>query len=188
MKLRIFIIFLSLLLIGSFVLLQTRFFWDALNPIFYRHLLNQNAGIYKIDPLLIAAIIQTESKFYAKAESEAGAIGLMQIMPATGREIAKKLNLTNFHENDLYVPEINIRIGCYYIYELRREFGDDLVAILAGYNAGKGKVRAWKVSKGRLEVDFIPFSETRNFVRLVLSNYRRLKFMQKIKQIVTFYR
>lgn len=187
MKQRFFIFFISFLIIGTFAIVQTRFFWDLLNPIFYRNLLNQNAGIYKIDPLLIAAIIQTESKFYSKAESEAGAIGLMQIMPATGREIAGKLNLTNFHERDLYVPEINIRIGCHYIYELRKEFGNDLVAILASYNAGKRNVRSWKVSKGRLEVAYIPFSETRVFVQSVLFNYRRLKFMQKIKQLVTFF-
>lgn len=165
-------------------IINTNYFWNILNPIFYRDLLNKNAAVYKIDPLLVAAIIKVESKFLPGAQSPVGAIGLMQIMPQTGREIADKLGIDNFTQRDLYIPEINIELGFYYLNDLKKEFGPDLVATLASYNAGKNNVKNWKGKNAKLSIEQIPFKETRNFTKSVLRTYRHLKFMQKIKQLL----
>ncbi len=174
------------IIIALAVLINTNFFWNKINPIFYGDILNQYAGRYKIDPLLIAAIIKVESKFWTHAKSPVGAIGLMQIMPETGREVARKLKLNDFHDHDLYVPEINIRIGCYYLDEIRKECGDDQVAMLASYNAGKNIVKAWKNGSQSLGIDQILYKETKNFVIQVQRTYKQLKLVQRIKKMITF--
>jgi soluble lytic murein transglycosylase len=186
MKKRNQLIIIATAMIFGAVLVNTNYFWNKINPIFYGDILNKYAGRYKIDPLLVAAIIKVESKFWTHAQSPVGAIGLMQIMPETGREIAGKLKIYNFHDHDLYVPEINIEIGCYYLDELMKECSDDQVAILASYNAGKNIVKSWKGGSQQLDIDQIPYRETKNFVTQVQKTYKRLKLMQKIKQIITF--
>ena len=84
MKVKYQITLVFTVLIGLLVLINISYFWNILNPIFYRDIINKNASKYKIDPLLVAAIIQVESKYLPKAQSPVGAIGLMQIMPVTG--------------------------------------------------------------------------------------------------------
>lgn len=179
-------IVIAILLLAGLLLINTNYFWNKLNPIFYGDILNKYAGRYKIDPLLVASIIRVESKFWKHAQSPVGAIGLMQIMPETGREIAAKLKFANFHPHDLYVPEINIEIGCFYLNELKMDCGDDQIALLASYNAGKNLVKNWKRGKQQLEIDQIRYKETRNFVKSVSYTYERLKFMQQLKQMITF--
>ena len=186
MKKRTSFVIIFIFMILGLVLINTNYFWNKLTPVFYVDILNKYAGIYKIDPLLVAAIINVESKFWTHAQSPVGAIGLMQIMPETGREVAGKLRINNFHDHDLYVPEINIRIGCYYLDEIRKECGDDQIAWLASYNAGKNLVKTWKQPGQPLEVGQIPYKETRNFVKQVLYNHKRLKLVQRIKQLITF--
>lgn len=185
MKKQNLFIIIAILVLASLGLINTNYFWNKLNPIFYGDVLNKYAGRYRIDPLLVASIIKVESKFWTHAQSPVGAIGLMQIMPETGREVAAKLKITNFQPHDLYVPEINIEIGCYYLDELKKECGADQVALLASYNAGKNLVKNWKTGDKPLEINQIPYKETRNFVKSVLHTYQRLKLMQKLKQIIT---
>ncbi|MBI5554792.1 MAG: lytic transglycosylase domain-containing protein [Elusimicrobia bacterium] len=184
MKKRNRFIISAILVLAGILWLSTNYFWNKLNPIFYGDILNKYAGRYKIDPLLVAAIIKVESKFWAQAQSPVGAIGLMQIMPETGRDVAGKLGIANFQPPDLYAPEINIEIGCYYLDELKMECGADQVALLASYNAGKNLVKSWKTGNKPLEIDQIPYQETRNFVKSVLYTYQRLKLMQKLKQLI----
>ncbi|MDD5259558.1 MAG: lytic transglycosylase domain-containing protein [bacterium] len=186
MKKRAIFIIIAIVIVLGLVLLNTNLFWNKVNPIFYGDILNKYAGVYKIDPLLIAAIINVESKFRTHAQSPVGAIGLMQIMPETGREVAKKLKLSNFYDHDLYVPEINIRIGCFYLDEIRKECGADQVAMLASYNAGKNIVKTWKSGSQQLEISQIPYKETRNFISQVQQTYKRLKLVQRIKKLITF--
>ena len=188
MKKRNFIIAIVLALFLLVALINTNIFWNTLNPVFYNDLLNEYGEIYQIDPLLVAAFIRVESKFSPYARSQVGAIGLMQIMPVTGKEIATKLRIDNFQPRDLYVPEINIEIGFYYLNELKKEFGDDQVAILASYNAGRTNVRYWMGKDTKLTVAKIPFRETRNFTRSVLSTYRHLQYLRQIKNLVTIRR
>lgn len=102
----------------------------------------------KIDPFLVAAIIKNESGFDPKAVSAVGAVGLMQIMPETGRWIAEQMGLENYHDNDLYQTKKNIRMGCWYIGELEHEFQRNLALIMIAYNAGRGQTKAWMEENG----------------------------------------
>lgn len=96
-----------------------------------------------VDPFLIAAIIKNESNFKHKAVSGVGAVGLMQIMPETGRWIAEQMGLENYHDDDLYLTKTNIRMGCWYIGELDHEFKHNLALVMIAYNAGRGQTRQW---------------------------------------------
>lgn len=112
----------------------------ALAPFRYRELVKYYAEKNGLDWLLVSSIIYHESKFRYLAESKKGARGLMQIMPKTGFEIAKKMGLKDFSSDYLFRPRINIEIGCFYFNGLLREFNNDIRLALAAYNAGKGSV------------------------------------------------
>ena len=163
------------------------FLWDAtrgiraieslVRPVIHKELVNRYAGIYKEDPLFVTALIKVESNFIRKAKSSRGAVGLMQIMPMTGSEIAAELKVPGYGPGDLERPEVNIRFGFHYLSKLRKEFGEDDVAVLAAYNAGPKNAREW-ISQSRsvrLAFSGIPFPETRRFAEDVLSTYGWLK-------------
>ena len=125
-----------------------------------------------IDPFLVAAVIKNESEFKPGAVSPAGAIGMMQIMPETGEWIAKQMGLNNYNVDDLYNPGINIRMGCWYLSELKYEFRDNLLLMMMAYNAGRGNTHGW-MSANRWDYTFgdvtrIPYPESRNYVAAVL--------------------
>jgi soluble lytic murein transglycosylase len=130
---------------------------------------------YNIDPYLVFAIIRAESKYQTGAESSVGARGLMQIMPETAQWISGQLGMTNFDPDRLHDPKINIRMGCWYLSNLNKEFEGRTPIIIAAYNAGRGKVKEWIVNEkwdGSAEnLDEIPFPETRQYVHNVLKNY-----------------
>lgn len=126
----------------------------------------------KIDPFLVAAIIKNESGFNHKAVSQAGAVGLMQIVPETGEWIAKEMKLPNYTTNRLYETQTNIRMGCWYIGELDAEFKHNLTLIMIAYNAGRGQTKVWMQDNG-WDYKFndpakIPYPETREYVQKVL--------------------
>lgn len=174
------------------ILVQSDWFWDTISPVYYKDLVYKYAKKYEIDPFLASAIIKVESSFYSSAQSPKGAIGLMQIMPATGREIAAKLNLRPFCISDLYDPGINIQIGLYYFVMLKKEFNDNLYLTLAAYNGGPRNVKKWlaqnrissQISKEDLKN--IPFKETRLFVQSVIWNYEWFKTINKIRELLQF--
>jgi soluble lytic murein transglycosylase len=129
-----------------------------------------HARHYRLDPALLAAVIEQESKFEAGARSRTGAIGLMQLQPATAEGIALRTGGSRFHVSDLYDPEINVRYGAWYLRHLLDKYGDERTA-LAAYNAGQENVDRWRQRGGGIE-----FSETRAYVRRVerlKSIYRR---------------
>jgi soluble lytic murein transglycosylase len=117
-----------------------------------------HAANYDIDPTLLAAVIEQESKFRADAKSSAGAIGLMQLLPDTAKGIAIHTGGSKFVLSDLYNPEINIRYGAWYLHHLMQRYGDERTA-LAAYNAGQQNVDRW-----RAEGKGIEFPETRAYV------------------------
>jgi peptidoglycan lytic transglycosylase len=117
-----------------------------------------HAHNYDLDPALLAAVIEDESKFDAGAKSSAGAIGLMQLQPATAKGIALRTGGTKFVLSDLYNPEINVRYGAWYLHHLLLKYGDERVA-LAAYNAGQENVDRW-----RAEGVGVQFPETRAYV------------------------
>jgi peptidoglycan lytic transglycosylase len=134
-------------------------------PLDYRPIVTGHARNYKIDPALLAAVIDVESKFRADARSQSGAIGLMQLMPATAHGIAVHTGGTRFQTSDLYDPEINVRYGAWYLRHLLDKYGDEKTA-LAAYNAGQENVDRW-----RADGSGIGYSETRAYV----SRVERLK-------------
>jgi len=154
-------------------------FWHWYYPLEYREAIYQNANNFAIDPLLIAAIIRVESKFDANAQSARGARGLMQIMPETGAWVAAKIGIENYNDVMLLDPEINIKIGTWYLANLSQEFDHDLIIVLAAYNGGRGNVRKWLEKEdwdGRHEtIKDIPFPETKEYIWRVLRDYERYK-------------
>ena len=129
---------------------------------------------------LVAALIAQESTFDPKARSAANAWGLMQIVPATGRRLARSVGIRRFSTSMLTNPETNIRLGTLHFSRLVRQFGGTHYA-LASYNAGENRVVRWKAERPGIEqdefIDDIPFPETQNYVKRILGtaeDYRRL--------------
>ena len=106
----------------------------VLYPTKFENIVVKNAREYLLEPALVYAVIKTESNFDEKAKSKSNALGLMQILPTTADWIAKELNVS-FNESDLFVPEVNVRFGCFYLKYLYDKFGDTDV-VVAAYNAG----------------------------------------------------
>ena len=128
-----------------------------------------------MDPLLIYSIIKAESNFDINAKSNSNAIGLMQLMLSTAQEIGESLGIEKMTEEKLYSPEINIEIGVKYLKSLLEKYNNYNLALIA-YNAGMGNLDTW-LEKGIIDeqgknIDGIPFSETRNYVRKTLQNYK----------------
>lgn len=149
-------------------------------PLDYWPLLKGNAQAHGLDPFIVAALAAQESTFDAQIRSSANAIGLMQIIPPTGRRLARQVGLRNFSERSLENPEINARLGAKYFGDLVKEFGGYHFA-LAGYNAGEHRVRRWNEEAPGLPqdewIDNIPYPETQNYVKRILGtadDYRRL--------------
>ncbi|NMB46643.1 MAG: lytic transglycosylase domain-containing protein [Firmicutes bacterium] len=143
-------------------------------PFLYREIIVECADRERLDPALVAAVTRVESRFYPRARSEQGALGLMQLMPETAEAAAVELGLS-FEREYLYDPQYNIRLGSWYLAQLLREFGD-LKPALAAYNGGQGNVRTW-LGTGIWDGSYnnlhqIPFAETREFVRRVFRDYR----------------
>ncbi|MGA2184201.1 MAG: transglycosylase SLT domain-containing protein [Bryobacteraceae bacterium] len=155
--------------------------WKLAFPIPFREALEQNARLSALDPYLVAALIRQESEFNPRAVSHSKAYGLTQILPGTGRQLSRKMNLRGFRTAMLYAPEVNLRLGTFYLRLLLDQLQGHWEETLASYNAGKGRVTQWL---GRAQfnepaefVESIPIAETRNYVQSVLRNadvYRRL--------------
>jgi len=146
---------------GAFVYLQrTEPPWYARlwYPLRYTSIVRAHAANYDLNPALLAAVIEQESKFRADAKSSAGAIGLMQLLPATAEGIAIHTGGSKFVVSDLYDPEINVRYGAWYLHHLMQKYGDERTA-LAAYNAGQQNVDGW-----RAQGEGIQFAETRSYV------------------------
>ena len=111
-----------------------------------------------LDPALLAAVIDTESKFNADARSSAGAVGLMQLTPATAEGIAQYTHGSKFQLSDLDNPDINVRYGTYYLRLLLNKYGNERLA-LAAYNAGEANVDRWQAAH-----EGIQFADTRAYV------------------------
>ena len=154
--------------IGAFTYLQrTEPAWWARiwYPLRYQAIVRGHAQHYRLNPALLAAVIEQESKFNASARSSTGAIGLMQLQPATAKGIAIHTGGNDFVLADLDNPEINVRYGSWYLRHLLDKYHDERLA-LAAYNAGQANGDDWR-SKG----EDIQFSETRAYV----SRVERLK-------------
>jgi soluble lytic murein transglycosylase len=144
------------------------------------------SGANGVDPFLVAAIIREESQYDWRAVSRVGAIGLMQVMPATANAVAQQHRLPSLSREDLFDREINIRIGARYVEQLFTQFAGNVVQTIAAYNAGPIVVGSWVATyQGRSEdefVELIQYQETRQYVKRVLRSYKeylRLAGVQK---------
>jgi soluble lytic murein transglycosylase len=150
--------------LGAFVYLQhTEPPWYA--RLWYPLRYSTNVRVYarqdNLDPALLAAVIESESKFNPGARSSAGAIGLMQLTPATAKGIAQYTGGSRFRLSDLTNPDINMRYGAWYLGHLLAKYGNERLA-LAAYNAGQDNVDRWQ----REHVG-IQFNETKDYVAKV---------------------
>jgi|GEM_PF-1411779 soluble lytic murein transglycosylase len=157
--------------------------WIWFRPVLHKNIINKYAGLYKCDPLWIMAIIKTESGFLPRAQSPRGALGLMQMLPSTARDIAPEIGVQIQADDDLKDPDVNLHLGVYYVSKLEQMFSDDENAVLSAYNAGPGITREWLKGKPMLELDDIAYPETRKFVRNVNRTYGYLKMVQGWKYL-----
>ncbi len=137
-------------------------------PLHYTATIRERAATEKLDPALLAAVIYQESKFRPTVQSDAGAIGLMQVTPATAQGIAERTGGTAFTVDDLKDPTINIRYGTWYLHDLFAKYGGNERLVLAAYNAGQGNVDRWQQAG-----EAIQFPETRAYVD-------RVEHLQKV--------
>jgi len=155
--------------------------YRLLYPRHYEDALAAEARAIGVDPLVVAALIRQESAWNAGARSRVGARGLMQVMPATGRLIARQLGVRGWRVDHLDEPALNLRFGTFYLGQVLQRFNGDLVRALAAYNAGPGRVPLWSVGRAaddpELFIERIGFKETRDYVRTIQRNvalYRAL--------------
>src|SRR5882724_11439153 len=156
-------------------------FWELLFPLpFRRDLVNQSSAS-DLDPHIVAGLVRQESEFNPRVISPARAYGLTQIVPATGRQLARKAGIRGYSTNMLFQPATNLRLGTAYLRSLLDQWGGKWEETLASYNAGKSRVLEW-ITWGNFQepaefVETIPFTETREYVQSVLRNaaaYRRI--------------
>ncbi|HTB22978.1 MAG TPA: lytic transglycosylase domain-containing protein [bacterium] len=175
-------------LFSTLFLWRSDFFWNALSPVTNKAVLYRLSGQTKVDPLLLAAIVRAESGFDPAAQSSRGALGLMQLMPATARQMAGELKFNYQDQDDLYTQDINLTLGAFYFARQLKTFHGNLVLALAAYNAGPAKVLTWGLSTwGRDQDDLIaaiPLPATRSYVRHVLWYYRQFKKLQSVKRFL----
>ena len=155
--------------------------WEALFPRPWWSNLKKYAAENQLDPYLVAALIRQESEFNPAAVSRADAIGLMQLLPVTGKRMAHELQVRRYSVGMLADPSINVQFGTRYFRQLMEKFDGNLEAALAAYNAGVDRVQEWRSSGNFREpaefVESIPFTETREYVQAILRNasiYHRL--------------
>jgi soluble lytic murein transglycosylase len=142
-------------------------------PLAYRYFVKQSQQASELPKYIINAVMREESKIRHEVESRAGAVGLMQLMPQTARYLNKFLKLKG--ELDLKKPEVNIKIGAFYLKRLFKRYKGNLYHILAAYNAGPTNANRW-IKKANIEqekyfLESISYSETRNYVKRVLKSF-----------------
>jgi soluble lytic murein transglycosylase len=142
-------------------------------PVLERETLIESSKQNGLDPVLVASLIRQESNFNPKATSPVGARGLMQVMPAVGRTLAKSKGIEGYNDDSLYDPAVNIRLGTAHLSGLFRRTSS-IERVLAAYNAGESRVTRWMTKTGAQDpevfIERIPFVETRDYVRSIVRN------------------
>lgn len=166
-------------------------------PQVYREAIEEQAKKQNLSPYLVRSLIRQESAFGIKARSSSNALGLMQLIPPTAQEVAQDLGLSNLEvPEDLYVPDVNIRLGTHYIAKMVRKFGGNVPLALAAYNAGPSRVQAFVQARTQMQkqvtspssdyneeiwFDELPWFETSFYVKAILRNVILYKLLDKSK-------
>ena len=158
-----------------------REYWEALFPRPYWSDLKKFSVANGLDPYLVASLIRQESEFNPIAVSRANAVGLMQLLPRTGKLVAHQVSMKRYNPSQLYTPTVNLELGTHYFRGMVDQFGGSFEQALAAYNAGSDRVVEW-MGQGKYRdpaefVESIPFTETREYVQAILRNtsvYRQL--------------
>ena len=178
---KIFTVFLAVLCLVCFILLRASDYHPSAQV---AQLILINAERYKLQPELLQAVIEVESKYDEKAVSHVGAVGAMQLVPTTARWIAQE---SGTPYGDLKAPAINIPLGAWYLRYLINKYHGNLELALAAYNAGRGNVDTWIREKNWPDdfndIDAIPFPETQGFVTQVIRIKEELKKKHEIQKL-----
>ena len=151
--------------------------WSGAFPMGYQTII-QSFVPQHVDSFLVAGLIREESLYSARVVSRVGAIGLMQLMPATAKRVAQQLNLSDskYEPDRLYQPKHNIQLGTHYLGQLLDEYQGNLIYSVAAYNAGPQAVQRWMAKNGHRPpdefVELIGYRETRGYVKRVVGSYR----------------
>lgn len=139
----------------------------------YREELQGHLREHGLEEAWVYGLMRQESRFVTQAKSNVGAAGLMQIMPATARWVARKLGMKNYRESLIHQLDTNLKLGTFYMKTVLSWFDNSPVLASAAYNAGPGRARVWRADKpleGAIYAETIPFDETRDYVKKVMSN------------------
>jgi soluble lytic murein transglycosylase len=170
-------IFLMIIVLNIFNIARIYF------PLYYSSHILKYSSKYNLNPYFVTAVIKTESNFRPEAKSNKNAYGLMQITSSTGEWAAKEMKIEGFHQEQLIDPEFNIKMGCWYLDNLKKEFSGNMDLVLAAYNGGRGNVQKWLAdtehSKDGKNLHYIPFKETDKYVKRVKVYYNIYKFLYK---------
>ena len=149
-----------------------------LYPLKYSEYVQKYAEEYNMDKYMVYAIIKAESNFDENAKSSSNAIGLMQIMKTTALETANKMDF-EVTEEELFKPEINIKIGLKYFTYLLNHYNNNYPLAIIAYNAGMGNVDSWikngTIKEDGTDIENVPYKETNNYVRKILRDYEIYK-------------
>ena len=151
-----------------------RVYWEALFPRPYWTDLKRFSVANGLDPYLVASLIRQESEFNPLAVSRANAVGLMQLLPKTGKVVAHQVDLKRYNPTQLFTPAVNLQLGTRYFRGMVDKFGGSFENALAAYNAGSDRVEEW-MGQGKYRdsaefVESIPFTETREYVQAIMRN------------------
>ncbi len=149
--------------------------WNWIYPAAYQPIVERHAGRRHLEPNLVYSMMRQESAFQEQVVSSAGARGLIQIMPFTGRRLARIMGWKGFKTIDLFEPEINIALSTLYVRMNSDLFDGHLPAVIASYNAGEHAVARWLPSRQHLDywefIEEIPYRETNKYTKRVMRNY-----------------
>lgn len=153
-----------------------RALWEKAYPKAFQEYVDEFSGKFDVPQEMIWSIMRAESTFRRDAVSPVGAMGLMQVMPKTGQKIAELMGERKFDPKDLLEPPTAIKMGTRYLQRLWRKFNGNRALVAGGYNAGPHRILMWLSRFGTLDLDefieHIPFLETRNYIKKVVSNYQ----------------
>ena len=168
------LIILLILLFGVFRLQEK--IMKKIYPLEYTEYVDKYSEENGIDKMLVYAIIKAESNFESNITSSSGAMGLMQLMDSTAKEMAEKLEMEYSAKEILYQPDTNIKIGTRYFAELLKRYENNIYLALTAYNAGIGNVDRWIengiIKEDGSDIENIPYKETNNYVRKILRDYK----------------